>query len=427
MEYDRAAVDGASNPTIAFLDGEKEGVCRHYAQAATLLYRTLGLPARYTVGFVCDNMKKDQSVDVTDKQAHAWVEVYIEGTGWVYVEVTGSDNSDGDGSSDGGSSAGKPKIWKLKIAPTYAKARYGAVSQLAATAVTVTDNGAWATLESIGYKIEATFSDPATKIGITHSYVTSLKILDENGNTIYEDADGYGPAPGTLQWEKGGIEVTYESGTLKLYRAKVSLTTYSFSRAYGDSQWHDKNGNVYTFDQIRMLGMGYSYTFDEGTLADGHSINIVFPETNPLWALNAKVGSIVNACKFQILDASGNDVTNTEYDFSQEEGSLSVEARVIHIKAGSMTLEYTGEAQIYDETQASVKTQVTSGELAFDDKIDWSSLVITHEEAKAPGDYATIINTETIKVYMTDGDGNKIDITDCYAFVPETGVLTIIP
>ena len=50
LAYDRE-LDSESNVAVAFLDEYKEGVCQHYASAATLLYRAMGIPARYTVGF----------------------------------------------------------------------------------------------------------------------------------------------------------------------------------------------------------------------------------------------------------------------------------------------------------------------------------------------------------------------------------------
>ena len=106
LEYD-TAVDEASNPIIAFLTTHPEGVCRHYAQAATLLYRSLGIPARYTEGFVAD-VKANVATEVTAGQAHAWVEVYVEQIGWLRVEVTG-------GSGGGSNDNDDQKIIKLNV------------------------------------------------------------------------------------------------------------------------------------------------------------------------------------------------------------------------------------------------------------------------------------------------------------------------
>ncbi len=82
-------LDQEPNVALAFLGAYKKGVCRHFATAATLLYRALGIPARYTVGFMTD-VTAGESTAVKGMDAHAWVEVYVEGFGWQYVEVTGS-------------------------------------------------------------------------------------------------------------------------------------------------------------------------------------------------------------------------------------------------------------------------------------------------------------------------------------------------
>ena len=82
-------LDREPNVALAFLGAYKEGVCRHYATAATLLYRALGIPARYTVGFMAD-VTAWETTAVKGADAHAWVEVYEKGFGWRYVEVTGS-------------------------------------------------------------------------------------------------------------------------------------------------------------------------------------------------------------------------------------------------------------------------------------------------------------------------------------------------
>ena len=73
---------------LYFLTEASSGYCVHYATAATALYRSLGIPARITEGFLVE-AKAGESVDVKGFQAHAWVEVYQDGLGWLPVEVTG--------------------------------------------------------------------------------------------------------------------------------------------------------------------------------------------------------------------------------------------------------------------------------------------------------------------------------------------------
>ena len=80
--------EGVDN-VVYFLDVSNEGICQQFASAATLMFRALGIPARYTIGFVSPS-KENVSVDVSACNYHAWVEVYIDGLGWVIVEATPS-------------------------------------------------------------------------------------------------------------------------------------------------------------------------------------------------------------------------------------------------------------------------------------------------------------------------------------------------
>ncbi len=74
---------------IFFLTQSHRGYCLHFATAATVLYRAAGIPARLTDGFLVST-KAGETVEVTVADEHAWVEIYLDGLGWVPVEVTGS-------------------------------------------------------------------------------------------------------------------------------------------------------------------------------------------------------------------------------------------------------------------------------------------------------------------------------------------------
>lgn len=69
----------------------KEGYCVYYASAMTVMARCVGLPARYVIGF---GLKRnpitdaDNSYVATNATAHAWVEVYFKGIGWVTFDAT---------------------------------------------------------------------------------------------------------------------------------------------------------------------------------------------------------------------------------------------------------------------------------------------------------------------------------------------------
>lgn len=75
-----------------------EGYCVHFATAAAAMYRALGIPARPVTG-VLVKAEADTPVEVRRLNEHAWVEVYLDGLGWLPVEVTPG-SLDGSGSEE---------------------------------------------------------------------------------------------------------------------------------------------------------------------------------------------------------------------------------------------------------------------------------------------------------------------------------------
>ena len=77
-----------------FLFDSRKGFCVHYASAATLLLRRLGVPARYVSGYTVDPDQFKKNPDgsymaaVLDRNGHAWVEVFMDHAGWIPIEVT---------------------------------------------------------------------------------------------------------------------------------------------------------------------------------------------------------------------------------------------------------------------------------------------------------------------------------------------------
>lgn len=73
----------------ALLFDEKRGFCAHYAGAATFVFRAAGIPARVVVGYQGgDAGANNEYYIVRQYDAHAWVEVWLEGRGWVRVDPT---------------------------------------------------------------------------------------------------------------------------------------------------------------------------------------------------------------------------------------------------------------------------------------------------------------------------------------------------
>ncbi|WP_165045429.1 transglutaminase family protein [Adlercreutzia sp. ZJ138] len=91
-----AGTGTVSNDYVAwFLEDAREGNSAAFASAAVLAFRQVGVPARYVEGYLLDeetfeHMREagESSCTLNESNAHAWVEVYVDGAGWMPVEVT---------------------------------------------------------------------------------------------------------------------------------------------------------------------------------------------------------------------------------------------------------------------------------------------------------------------------------------------------
>lgn len=77
-----------------FLFVQRKGYCEHYATAGAVLFRAMGVPARYVSGYrvpasdFVDNGDGTYTAKVPDLEAHAWTEVYSLGAGWIVADMT---------------------------------------------------------------------------------------------------------------------------------------------------------------------------------------------------------------------------------------------------------------------------------------------------------------------------------------------------
>lgn len=80
-------VTGAEQFLSYFFLEKQEGFCTHFATALGLYARSLGLPVRYVQGYYA---KRGGAAvfQVTSNMAHAWIEVYFEGKGWIPFDPT---------------------------------------------------------------------------------------------------------------------------------------------------------------------------------------------------------------------------------------------------------------------------------------------------------------------------------------------------
>ncbi|GAA4456376.1 transglutaminase-like domain-containing protein [Rurimicrobium arvi] len=104
----------SASKLMYFLFDNHKGYCAYYAGATLFMLRSVGIPSRITVGFL--------TIDRSDKnkgwywyyadQAHAWVQVYFPGFGWLDFDTTvGNDDAQESPTPDGTPPLQPPHAW----------------------------------------------------------------------------------------------------------------------------------------------------------------------------------------------------------------------------------------------------------------------------------------------------------------------------
>lgn len=78
-----------------FLTIDKEGHCEYFATSMTLILRYLGIPSRYSTGFLVTEHHPEETEDmywIRKKDSHAW-SAYWNGEGWKFIDATPYSNS----------------------------------------------------------------------------------------------------------------------------------------------------------------------------------------------------------------------------------------------------------------------------------------------------------------------------------------------
>jgi hypothetical protein len=76
-------------PVAEFVFDKKRGYCEYFASAAAVLLRLQGVPTRYVTGFSMDAAEfVGGHYVVRESDAHAWIEAWIPGRGWIEADPT---------------------------------------------------------------------------------------------------------------------------------------------------------------------------------------------------------------------------------------------------------------------------------------------------------------------------------------------------
>ncbi len=121
---------------VDFLFHGKTGFCEQYASAMAVMLRTLNIPARVAIGFT-DGFPSNGHQVITTQDAHAWVEVYFPGYGWVTFDptpltdgrsqVTGFNSATSNGNS--ANTSGRSNLGNPNNNPTTAPKAPGKLTQ----------------------------------------------------------------------------------------------------------------------------------------------------------------------------------------------------------------------------------------------------------------------------------------------------------
>lgn len=88
--YDLASPSGRDKqPLDHFLFESKRGHCEFYSTAMAIMLRTVGVPTRNVTGFIGGTWNRfGRFYAVRQGDAHSWVEVYLDGQGWLTFDPT---------------------------------------------------------------------------------------------------------------------------------------------------------------------------------------------------------------------------------------------------------------------------------------------------------------------------------------------------
>jgi transglutaminase-like putative cysteine protease len=87
---------GSEDPAVDFFFGNRTGYCVHFAHTAAYLFRAAGVPTRIGVGYMSAeaNRRGGSALVIQSGDAHAWPEIYIEGIGWIVLDIAAAQNLD---------------------------------------------------------------------------------------------------------------------------------------------------------------------------------------------------------------------------------------------------------------------------------------------------------------------------------------------
>lgn len=100
FSYSLQTTSGTASSDIANFLQNKVGFCQQYAAAMAWMVREAGIPARVAIGFTRGSDREGNTYTLTNRNAHAWTEVYFDGFGWIPFDATPAAGVPGASRSD---------------------------------------------------------------------------------------------------------------------------------------------------------------------------------------------------------------------------------------------------------------------------------------------------------------------------------------
>lgn len=314
VKYDLNYNQYLGDIAVYFFTNAKTGICQHYATAATAMFRALGIPARYTIGFVGD-MSAGKAIEVSSSQAHAWVEVYLPGAGWVQIEVTGagSGSGAGDGSGEGD---GQFQPDTLTIKPIDVNKLYDGAPLFAKNEVEGFDLESLLILQDLldlGHRYKVSVTGSRTDYGVSESIIQDFVLYDKYGNNV---TDHY--------------NILYKPGRIRITNLPINIHLYELEKNYDGITLSYESQDYW----VENLPNGFSLEFIlSGSLTNSGMLKLSDFEKLP----------------YTVYDENYTDVTN-QYSLIFVGKPLRIYRRAIEITSASAIKTYDGTPLINNTT-----------------------------------------------------------------------------
>ncbi len=437
---DFAEIPEGEDTVLYFLTVSKEGICQHFAASGVAMFRALGIPARYCIGYASQSNPGEWTT-VDGSRAHAWVEIYLDGIGWVPVEVTGS--SDGllvvkpqdememfsgtplvaknyeilDGSL-------KPGHW---IDCTYAgeqTAPGGSESSFASFIIRDADGVDVSDQYRISLRVGALEIRPRT---ITIKVDDAMKEFDGTPltSTTYQVTNTQNASSKVTIADTHRLELTFSGSQTSYGRSDNEITEYRLvDRVTGEDVTHGYvvttvKGTLHVYRSILTIRTESAekvydgtpltqseWSFISGTLAAEHELSVTM-ECSATTVKDSKK----NTPTVKVIDKiTGEDVTD-QYFLRGDYGTLTITAQHLVLQTNSAQKSYDGTPLVCHEYTV-LEGTLAAGEFADIEFLGTQTSVGYSENT-----------LKTITIRKEDGT----DTTANYSIESSTGILTVTP